>query len=147
MRISRATGGVKCVVWLLGRRSTGVGMRGEVLDRMLPRDAVNGRPRIGGGSTPSSWLRREAQNFRSLSRSWVFVWPASVGGLIIRARFAQSAIGAISASRAGTVASSFSASADKPIEFILRQNKNGAIRQRDPTMEDRRYKRGCVECL
>lgn len=145
MRI-RATGGVKYVVWLLRRRSTGVRMRGKVLDRMLPCDAVNCRPRIGGSSTPSAWLRREAQNFRSLSGSRVFVWPASVGGLVIRARFARSAIDTISASRAGTVASSFSASADKTIEVILRQNKNGAARQRHPTMEDRRYKRGCVEC-
>lgn len=120
-------------------------MRGEVLDRILPCDAVICRPRIGGGSTPSSWLRREAQNFRSLSGSRVFVWPASVGSLIVRTRFARSAIDTVSASRAGTVASSFSASADKPIEFILRQNKNGAIRQRHPTMEDRRCKRECAE--
>jgi len=146
MRI-RAGMEAKSIVRVLRRRSMGVRMQAEVLDRGLPCDAVICRTRLGGGSTPSSWFGREAQNLPSLSGSRIFVRATSVGSLVVRTRFPRGAIDTVSASRAGTVASSFSTSADKPIVFILRQNNNGAIRQRHPTMEDTRCRRGCAECL
>jgi len=113
---------------ILWRRSTNIRMRREVLNRGHLCDVVTCRVQLGG-PTPPSWFRREAQDLRSLSGPRIFVRSASVWCLVIRTRFLRGAIGTVLASRTGTVTSSFSTSADKPIEFIPRQTNNGVIRE------------------